>query len=237
MLLQQELREPAMYNSVISAIATGSSKLNDIAAKVGEDVSKTAKYLKTLIDLRIVRRDVPFGENPERSRKDIYQIADSCCRFWYKHVFLNSDAIETEAGKIVADSVVFPELSAFIGKPAFEEVCLQYVIRMNRTGQLPFLATSFGTWWGADSRTKKAADIDVVADNKTQRKILICECKWRNEETGAGEVEKLLDKPFLMPGYSEYHMMFFSKAPFTKAAQEIASKSTNLRLVSLDGLF
>jgi AAA+ ATPase superfamily predicted ATPase len=187
--------------------------------------------------LRIVRHEAPFGENLERSRKGIYQIADNCCRFWYKHIFLNRAAIETGASRIVAESMVFPELSAFIGKPAFEDICRQYVIRKNRDGKLPFLATRFGTWWGTDSRAKQAADVDVVADNMTQRKVLLCKCKWRNEQTDAGEVEKLLDEACLLPGYSECHMIFFSKAPFTKAAQEIASRSANLRLVELDMLF
>ena len=38
MLLQQELREPAMYNSIISVIARGASRLNEIAT--GIDVYK-----------------------------------------------------------------------------------------------------------------------------------------------------------------------------------------------------
>jgi AAA+ ATPase superfamily predicted ATPase len=237
MLLMQELREPAMYNSVISAIATGSSRLNDISTKIGEEAAKASKYLKTLADLRILRRDIPFGENPARSRKGIYQIADNCYRFWYKHVFLNSPGIETGAGRIIAESMVFPELPAFVGKPAFEDACRQYVVRKNRAGQLPFLATSFGSWWGADNLERQPADIDVVADNKPQGKILLCECKWRNEPTDAAEVRKLLGKPRLLPGYGEYQFMFFSKSPFTKAARELAQDNANLRLVTLDMLF
>jgi AAA+ ATPase superfamily predicted ATPase len=237
MLLQQELREPVMYNSVLSAIATGSSRLNDISMKLGEEPAKTGKYLKTLMDLRILRRDIPFGENPERSRKGLYKIADNCYRFWYKYVFLNSAGIETGAGRFVAASMVFPELSAFIGKPAFEDVCRQYVIRKNRDGQLPFLATNFGSWWGTDNRKKQAADIDVVADNRPQGAVLLCECKWRNEPTDVGEVQKLLEKSRLLPGYETYRFMFFSKSPFTKTARELAKSNENLRLVTLDMLF
>jgi hypothetical protein len=37
-LLKQELRKPAMYNSIIRAIAEGASKLNEIATKVGLSV-------------------------------------------------------------------------------------------------------------------------------------------------------------------------------------------------------
>jgi AAA+ ATPase superfamily predicted ATPase len=237
MLLMQELREPAMYNSVISAIATGSSKLNDISTKVGEETSTSGKYVRTLVDLRILRKDVPFGENPEHSRKTLYQIADNCYRFWYRYVFFHSAGVETGTGRIIAESMVFPELSAFIGKPAFEEVCRQYIIRKNKENGLPFLATNFGTWWGTDNREKQAADIDIVADYKPQGKVLLCECKWRNEPTDAAEVRKLLEKPYLLPGYSEYCFMFFSKSPYTGAALELARDNKNLRLVSLDMLF
>jgi AAA+ ATPase superfamily predicted ATPase len=237
MLLQQELREPAMYNSVVSAIATGSSRLNDISMKIDEEASTSGKYIKTLVDLRILRKEVPFGENPARSRKTLYQIADNCYRFWYKYIFFHSAGVETGTGRIIAESMVFPDLSAFIGKPAFEDVCRQYIIRKNNEKSLPILATNYGTWWGTDSRVKQAADIDIVADNKPQGQALLCECKWRGEPTDAGEVKKLLDKSYLLPGYSEYFFMFFSKAPYTDAALNLARKHKNLRLVTLDMLF
>ena len=37
-LLKEELREPYVYNSIIAAIATGYSKLNEISTKVGINV-------------------------------------------------------------------------------------------------------------------------------------------------------------------------------------------------------
>ena len=47
-LLKQELREPALYNAIIKAIAEGASRLNDITTKVGEENSVVAKYLKKM---------------------------------------------------------------------------------------------------------------------------------------------------------------------------------------------
>lgn len=237
MLLQQELREPAMYNSVISAVATGSSRMNDISTKIAEETSKSGKYVKTLLDLRILRKKVPFGENKESSRKTIYRLDDNCFRFWYKYVFMHNDGIETGAGRIIAETTVFPELSAFIGKPAFEDICRQYIIRKNRAKELPFLATKFGIWWGTDNQEKQEADIDVVADNKSEKKVLLCECKWRNEPTDVSDVQKLLDKSRLLPGYNEYYYMFFSKSLYTDAALRLAEGNDKLSLVSLDMLF
>jgi len=101
MLLKQELREPAFYNSVIAAIATGASRLNEIATKVGEDRSKVIKYLETLIGLEIVHKEFPFGDDPVKSKKGIYRISDNCYNFWYRNIFPNKQAIELDAGQTV----------------------------------------------------------------------------------------------------------------------------------------
>ena len=60
-LLKQEVREPALYNAIISAIASGSSRLAEISGKVGEESSVCSAYLKNLISLGLVRRENPFG--------------------------------------------------------------------------------------------------------------------------------------------------------------------------------
>lgn len=237
MLLQQELREPSVYNSIIAAIATGASRLNDISTKIGEDTSKAIKYIKTLTDLKILHKEHPFGDNPERSRKGIYRISDNCFRFWYRFVFRNKTVIESGIDQEIADVLVWEGLPSYIGKPAFEEICRQYLVRKNKERALPFLATMFGVWWGPDPTLKTNTDIDVVADNKSERKILLCECKWRNDPTDAADVQKLVAKALLMPGYKDCWFIFFSKAPFTDAARRLEQENERLSLVTLDMLF
>jgi HJR/Mrr/RecB family endonuclease len=81
------------------------------------------------------------------------------------------------------------------------------------------------------------SDIDVIADNKAERKILLGECKWRNEPVDASDVQKLLSKERLIPGYDEYRYMFFSKSPYTEAARRLATKRKDVELVTLDMLY
>ena len=64
MLLRQELREPALYNSIIGAIASGSTKPKAIAERAGIEQTSMGPYLKTLEGLGIIERRVPFGEQP-----------------------------------------------------------------------------------------------------------------------------------------------------------------------------
>ncbi|GHV45929.1 ATPase [Spirochaetia bacterium] len=236
MLLRQELREPALYNSLITAIASGASKLNDIAQKAGEDPQKASKYLHTLVEMRILRRVYPFGENPAKSRRSIYRIEDNCFAFWYRFVFPLQDAIEKGMGRQGAQKRVFPDLPAYIGKPSFEAICLQYLVLLNRWEQLPFFATQFGTWWGSDPLNHEQTDIDVVLHSETGGEALLGECKWRNEAVGTAELEKLLDKGRLLPGYQKYHYCFFAKSSFTPGAQKLAAEK-QVQCVSLADLF
>ena len=71
-LLKHEVREPAIYNAVITAIATGSSKMNEISNKIDEDTSVCATYIKNLITLGIVKKESPYGK--KSTRKTIYSI-------------------------------------------------------------------------------------------------------------------------------------------------------------------
>lgn len=237
MLLQQELREPALYNSIIGAIAAGATRNSDISNRVGEESTKVNKYLNTLINLQIVCRKYPFGENPDTCKKAIYRIMDNCYLFWYRFVFPARPEIESGAGSIMAQRALREDLlSDFMGKPVFEEVCLQFLRRMSKAGRLPFTGTGFGSWWGNDPREKRQNDIDVIMADRDTGKILIGECKWRNTPPEASVIRQCMEKDYLMPQYREFYHCFFSKVPFSEAASRLQAEG-NIQLYDLAALF
>lgn len=61
-LLKQEFREPAIYAAIITAIATGASRMSEISTKVGEDTNVCSIYLKNLVSLGIMQKEIPYGE-------------------------------------------------------------------------------------------------------------------------------------------------------------------------------
>jgi AAA+ ATPase superfamily predicted ATPase len=78
----------------------------------------------------------------ETSKKGIYRIADACYGFWYRFVFPNRPELESGNGDLIAKNILSKDaLSTYIGSRWFEDVCRQYLIRRNRSGQLPFEAT------------------------------------------------------------------------------------------------
>lgn len=238
MLLKQELREPAVYNAIISAIAQGASKLNEISTKIGEAPSKVIKYLEPLMRMRILHREFPFGENSEKSRKGVYGISDNCYRFWYRFVFPNRSTIEQGAG-IPLFAEIQEELNAYIGR-VFEDICLQYMIRRNNASTLPFLFTRFGRWWGGNPRTKQQEEIDLVFGSLDGKSALFAECKWRREISDAAVLNALIEKSELLnksERFKDVYYCLFSKAGFTQACKTQAERMGNVFLIGLDELF
>jgi len=226
-----------VYNSLISAIAQGATKLSEIASKTGEERSKALKYLDTLIGLNIIHKEFPFGENPEKSRKGIYRIRDNCYRFWYRYVFTNKTVIEQGAGTTLLKSFL-PELNSYIGVP-FEEICMQYMVRKNNISALPFVFTQSGRWWGPNT------EIDMVLSDANRKRFIFAECKWRNDLKDTAALESLIvSSEVLKHDYTNRNstpdsafFYLFSKAPFSKSCEVLAKQMGNVALIGIKELF
>lgn len=237
MLLRQELREPANYNSVLDAIGGGETAPHRIADKSGIRTDSLSKYLKTLRDLRIIRRDVPFGERAETSRKGIYVLDDPFFAYWYRFVSRSVGEIEAGAGAIAADQKAFgSDLATYVGHQ-FETVCRQWLIRKNSAGGLPFLASRFGSWWGTDPRKRERVDIDIVAADGGGKNLLLGECKWRESVNESEAIKTLEERRSLIDCDGSVHYALFSKRPFSSGTLDKMDGRGNWHLVSLGDLF
>lgn len=116
MLLRQELHEPAIYSSVLDAIASGANKPQESAGRIGEGRGPVGRYLKTLQSMKIVEKRVPYGESRERSRKGICRISEPVRAFWYRFVRPAIDAVEMDAGELeVQDLCERNDIPAYVG--------------------------------------------------------------------------------------------------------------------------
>lgn len=234
LLLHQEVQEPGIYSAVIEAIASGYTKSNEIATKIGEEPAKCLKYIHTLCELGILYKETPFGEK-ETGRKTIYGISDLMFRFWYRYVFANRTLLETGAAEIVWKQKIAPDYSAYMGL-VFEQVCRDYLLEQNAQGKLPFLFTTIGRWWGSDPKTRKAAEIDLIANDGNS--YLFCECKWHNELTDLSVLKGLQEKA---DGFCSKRgktwFILFSKSGFTGAVWEEAERREDIILIDLEKIF
>lgn len=225
-LLKQEVREPAIYNAVITAVATGHSKMSEISTKAGESTTVCSGYLKNLIDLGIIKKETPYGE--KASKKTIYSIEDNMFYFWYRFVLDNSSAIARGAVNLVYRKIE-TQRNDYMGR-IFEEICAQYLWKMLLDGNAPIEFTSLGRWWGNDPRKKKQVEIDIMGEQDSTSAIF-AECKWRNENVDLDVLETLIDRSGLFH-YTKVHYFLFSKTGFTKGCIEKAEDMGNVTLVS-----
>lgn len=230
-LLKQELREPAIYNAIIKAIAEGASRMNDIKTKVGEDSSIVSKYLKTLIDLGIVKKETPVTEKP--GKKTIYLLADNFFRFWYRFVPSNMSAIDS--GKIAK---IYPHaikryFSDYMGL-IFEKMCQDYLLYY--ANELPIELNEIGQWWGNDPKKKKQIQIDIVGTPVEGKDYIIGSCKYRNEKIGIDELDLIKEYASVFGSGNHYHYYIFSKGGFTEGLLE-AQKRGEVKLVTLEEIY
>lgn len=183
-LLQQEVTEIGTYFSIIKAIAAGNSKLSAIAAVLETKATGLTKYLKTLIDLDIVEREVPVTEpNPEKSKKGLYKIKDNYLRFWFAFVYPNISFIESGHSEIVISKIrnnLVKEHTAFV----YEDICREKMWDLNASNTWPFHFSKLGRHWDSHTET------DVVALDPDGKNLILGECKYHKDPVG---IDVLID--------------------------------------------
>ena len=229
-LLKQEVREPAIYNAIITAIAAGYSRMSEISSKVGEDTNVCSNYIKNLINLGIIQKETPYGE--KASKKSIYSIEDNMFYFWYRFVLDNNSVIARGAADLVYKRIE-PQLPHYMGR-VFEEICKQYLWKQLLLGNVPIEFISLGRWWGNDPIQKSQAEIDIMGE-QDEESALFAECKWRNEKVDLDILDTLIDRSKLFR-YRKVHYYLFSKSGYTKGCMEKAVKMGNVTLVSYEDI-
>ena len=226
-LLQQEVSEIGNYFSVIRAIAAGNSKLSAISTVLEVKSTSLTKYLKTLIDLDILKREVPVTEeNPEKSKKGLYKIKNNYLRFWFAFIYPNMSFIESGNSAIVLDKI---RKSMVSGHTAFvyEDVCREQMWKLNANGAWPFHFSKLGRWW--DSRN----EIDIAAIDPDGSNLILGECKFWQEPVGSNILYALEQKAAAVEWRKDRRhtwLILFSAAGFTDELKEIAKSRSDLIL-------
>ena len=225
-LLKQEVREPAIYTAIITAIAKGASRMSEISNQINENTNVCSAYIKTLMNLGIIQKETPYGE--KASHKAIYSIEDNMFRFWYRFVLENNSIIARGATDLVYKRIE-PKLSDYI-KKIFEDICKQYLWKQLLTNKCPVEFTSLGRLCFIDPIEKCQTEIDIMGE-QDKNTALFAECKWTNEKVNQSVLETLVKRSKLF-SYKYIHLYLFSKSGFTQGCIDQANKMGNVTLVS-----
>ena len=237
-IVDQELREPRVYFAILEQLATGAKALNEIAQPLDMTTGAVAKYLGTLIELRLVSKTEPFGADPG-SRSGRWHLDDAFLRFWFRFVFGFQADLEAglPAGGLF-DAEVAPALADHVA-PVFEAWALEW-LRSNRAD----VATRWGNWWGnaanefRRAKQRSTEEIDAVGSQRG-RITVVAEAKWTNTALTAaivGDLDTYKIPALRQSGLkvvAQPRIVLLSKAGYTKSLIELAAGDNRIELVDI----
>jgi AAA+ ATPase superfamily predicted ATPase len=178
LVLATEGEDGELARQTLYAIASGRTKFNEIEQAIRADPART---LDRLVALRLVERMVPVTEDPRRTRRRIYRIADNFLAFWLGLLDRYRPEIERGLGKSIL-SVLLKSIDDHIGVP-WEEAFRDHLRRLAADGELGSGVVAVGPFWTAAT---DSVEIDAVAlAGRAREASLLGEAKWARRVDGA----------------------------------------------------
>ena len=222
-VITNERQSPALYNSIISAVATGHTKNNEIASCVGSD--DITYPLKVLTNAEILERRM--------SKKPYYVLNDSMLEFYFRYVNRATSLINAEKGSLYYQSEVKEHIHDFMGK-IFEKMAKEYLMLHAGTDGFPLLTelTDYQATVIDDEKKQKQIEIDLLGKN-AKNILLVGECKFTKSQFDKTEYEKLMDKIKYLP-VSNPLVCIFSLSGFSDYVKDNAQ---NCKLIGIDDMY
>jgi AAA+ ATPase superfamily predicted ATPase len=171
LVLATEGESGELSRQVLHAIAAGRTKHNEIADAIRADPTRT---LERLVELRLVERLSPVTEDPRRTRRRTYQVADNFLAFWLRILDRYRPEIDRGLGRTILPALL-ADLDDFMG-PRWEEAYRSHLRRLANEGTLGPDVVAVGPFWTA---ADDPHEIDaVVLAGRERRAVLIGEAKW-----------------------------------------------------------
>ena len=226
--ISAELRELSVYNTILSAIAQGHNKLNDLFLATGFSRAKISVYMKNLSHFDIVEKVVSFETGGwDNAKKGVYQIKDTYVNFWFKFVFPYLSDLYLMTPSAFYDAHIAKELDDYLSR-YFRNVCMEYLQLLNQIGKVPFPIHKMGTWIG------KTGNVDIVAQS-SDRQNIVGLCNWKEPELTMQMCEDMYETMQKAKINSE-HFYLFSAKSFEADLVEHAKRDTRFELIDMNEL-
>ncbi len=227
-LIERNLRETNVYQTLLAEMARGVNKLNDLYHATGFSRAKISVYLKTLIHHDFVYKAYSFGNmGRENVQKGVYKIADPMVHFYYKFIYPNESSLLQMSSDKFYDIFISAGMQSYVNE-YFRYICREYLARLEDKGIFPFEINEEGQWLGKDG------EIDFVAQSEMGDTAMAM-CFWQKQMTHA-DLNNLLScaKQARLEGDVIY---LFSTEGFDAWLLDAAMKSSGvLKLIGIDEL-
>ena len=184
-LLIEEIPSAAHLRPLLDAIGLGVHRMSEIAGRIHEQATSLSRPMHRLIELDLVYREVPYGIDPENSKKALYKIKDPFVRFWFHVVASRRSFFSQVSPATRADWLheSLPHLYAI----TWEELCRQAVPRLSGSWKEVYGQT--GRFWESNG-----GEWDVLSESIDSKHLLIGECKWTKKTPTSEWIHQTFDE-------------------------------------------
>lgn len=218
----EKLREPAVYHSILSRMACGADKLNDIFNETGFSRAKISVYLKNLMEIEMVSKVYSAKvKGNENAKKGIYRIDNHLVDFYFRFIFPHLSATQYMEGREFFDRFIKDDMRSFEAG-AYKDVCREFIALLARADKLPVKVEEVGSWCG------KVGDIDILALGENGNIAGIC-C-WDKDILTFEDYEWLL---FCLKQakVEADHIYMFSGDDFDDRLKALAAQNAKVTLI------
>lgn len=236
---EPDMRDPALYHSVLAAIAEGNTRRGGIAGHVGRKVNELSHPLTVLEDSGLIVRE----PDAFRSNRTDFRISEPLLAFYHAIMrpFWPQLLRGTGTDRVWGGSQ--RRFASTILGPHFERVCREWSLYFagDRFGSWPVQVTA-GTVNDPASKTTSQVDVAVIGNGDGVRAPLLAigEAKW-NDVMGLGHLDRLHRLRDLLRANDRFdtsgtRLICFSGAGFTEDLKTRA-RDGEVILVGLDDLY
>lgn len=184
-----DLREPALYHSVLAAVAEGNATRGGIASYIGRKATDLQHPLTVLEDAGLLAREPDLL----RTGRSSYRITEPLVTFYQAVMRPAWTALEQRRGAEVWRRSQQRFASAVLG-PRFEELVRHWTVRFADPEAFGGVVAEVGRATVNDPANRTSHELDVLAVGEPSRDLrpvlAIGEVKW-SEQVGVGHIARL----------------------------------------------
>lgn len=233
-VMGSELRELSYYNCILSAMAKGMNRVNQLSAEVEKPKDIVVPYLNALMSIGVVTKQTAITEETNR-KKTRYSIVNSNTIFWYRFIVPHIDLYLMGDWDTLWDSYILPQLDDFMQR-VFVSMSREHLEDKSRRGIFPFRIQRSGNWWTNDDEAGTTEGFDIVSLGTAGDKevIVYSLCFYEDRIIEIAEIKAMIEMTRKLHREGEVFYVICAKKGFHENVETAASTIKNILLISLE---
>ena len=240
-ILEEELRQPGIYFSLLEELASGARAIGDLARAIGKRTHDLGPYLETLEEMRLVEKLAPV--TAQRVHRDHrFRLADGFMRFWFRFVFSFQEDLRTGLDRKISMTARSRLLSRNSWRRSSRVSAANGPVRSLVSRRVGWALGGGLHYELRRAGQRQTEEIDIVGLRRGMVTV-VGECKWTASPMARRTVEDL--EAYKLPAMRQAKIRFagegplillFSRSGFRRSLVELAANREDVRLVGLEEL-